>query len=481
MPSMSYVCYMTPRPAHIVPQPEARHGATPALTAIQPLAAGHRDRPGSRARAGCGPAHEPTALRNLVTERHWQKFTTFERQFRKAARELAELQDEPELAKVTVSARQFERWYAGKVKTRPHPDACRILEFMFDLPVARLLAPAGAPDHGKAHVPGSEDAAVLTEWLTASSVSDEAIAGLDRAAVRVAESHAATVPAVVLASAWQVQGTVQGLLRSQRARHRQQRELLRINGNLLAHISLLLSDLGDNGGGDEYGNTALLYLREAGASEACAWYVLAKAARWRHEYTRAADLARHGLGQACSDAMRVQLACYEANTAALAGDGLRAADAMRLAEDTAAAMVSGQATLSPWSFPPERMTIFRISVALAMDNPSRALASAAGWNPDPVPGRPCVTAAWAQIRIGAAIARLGQDALDGIAGEIAPVLALAPQFRIATVTGWLDDLGQRLSAGRYAGSPVTASLQQQIRCFTSENARHRKRTPAPAC
>src|SRR6185437_13087114 len=191
-----------------------------------------------------GAAYEPTALRILVTERHWQKFMTFERQFRRAARELAELQDEPELAKVTVSARQFERWYSGKVKTTPHPDACRILEFMFDLPVARLLAPADAPDDMAARVLGSGNAAGLTDWLTRTSVSDEAIAGLDRAAARVAESHAATAPVVVLASARQVQASVQGLLRSRRVRHRQQRELLRINGNVLAHISLLLSDLG---------------------------------------------------------------------------------------------------------------------------------------------------------------------------------------------------------------------------------------------
>ena len=32
---------------------------------------------------------EPTLLRVLITERHWQKFETFEAQFRRAAHELA--------------------------------------------------------------------------------------------------------------------------------------------------------------------------------------------------------------------------------------------------------------------------------------------------------------------------------------------------------------------------------------------------------
>lgn len=86
--------------------------------------------------------YEPTLLRVMVTERHWQKYPTFERQFRHAAVKLAKEQDEEELKKVTVSSRQFERWYSGKVKTEPHPDACRILESMFGRPVSELFAPA---------------------------------------------------------------------------------------------------------------------------------------------------------------------------------------------------------------------------------------------------------------------------------------------------------------------------------------------------
>lgn len=85
---------------------------------------------------------EPTLLRVLITGRHWQKFPTFEAQFGRAARELAEQQAEPDIAKVRVSARQFERWYAGKIKTVPHPDSCRVLEHMFGYPVDQLLSSA---------------------------------------------------------------------------------------------------------------------------------------------------------------------------------------------------------------------------------------------------------------------------------------------------------------------------------------------------
>lgn len=82
---------------------------------------------------------EPTLLRTLITKRHWQRFETFETQFKRAARELANEQGEPSIAKATVSPRQFERWYSGKIK-RPHPDSCRVLEHMFGFPVDQLLA-----------------------------------------------------------------------------------------------------------------------------------------------------------------------------------------------------------------------------------------------------------------------------------------------------------------------------------------------------
>ncbi len=46
------------------------------------------------------------------------------------------------------------------------------------------------------------------------------------------------------------------------------------------------------------------------------------------------------------------------------------------------------------------------------------------------------------------------------------MLELPPEFRIATVTGWLDDLRRQLGAYQYVGNPVAASLQEQIRGFT---------------
>ena len=89
--------------------------------------------------SGSGPA---TLLRVLVKQRHWQKFETFQAQFTRVARNLAQREEEPWLAGVTVSRRSWDRWMTGNVKTEPRPDACRVLEHMFGYPVGDLLAPA---------------------------------------------------------------------------------------------------------------------------------------------------------------------------------------------------------------------------------------------------------------------------------------------------------------------------------------------------
>ncbi len=82
---------------------------------------------------------EPTLLRVLITGRHWQRFETFSAQFARAAQRLAEIEGEPGIGQLSVSARQFERWYAGRIKSAPRPDSCRVLEHMFGYPIAQLL------------------------------------------------------------------------------------------------------------------------------------------------------------------------------------------------------------------------------------------------------------------------------------------------------------------------------------------------------
>lgn len=99
----------------------------------------------------------PTLLRALITAKHWQRYETFAVQFGRAAEQLAGENGEPQLAKVSVSVRQFERWYGGKVRTSPHPDSCRILERMFGYPVQQLLAPVSCMSQLTPLAPGQHE------------------------------------------------------------------------------------------------------------------------------------------------------------------------------------------------------------------------------------------------------------------------------------------------------------------------------------
>ena len=116
-------------------------------------------------------------------------------------------------------------------------------------------------------------------------------------------------------------------------------------------------------------------------------------------------------------------------------------------------------------FPAERKAMFRLSVLLRTGDPDGALAAAEtadrGWDA----GDPYIPGTWAQIRIGAAMAHLQQDSLDGAAGQVTPMLTLAPEFRISTVTGYLAVLDGRLARPRFAASRTAHDLRQEIRDF----------------
>lgn len=163
--------------------------------------------------------------------------------------------------------------------------------------------------------------------------------------------------------------------------------------------------------------------------------------------------------------MNVQLASYEANAAALLGDRTRARQALARAGSIVERLPPDDGKLSPWSFPSGRQAIFKLSVLLHTGDPAGALRAAAAAEDNWAAGHPRNPWTWAQVRTGAAIAHLFRDSLDGAAEQVTPILAVAPDMRITTVTGWLADLDRELSRSRFAASRITASLRQEIREF----------------
>jgi hypothetical protein len=245
------------------------------------------------------------------------------------------------------------------------------------------------------------------------------------------------------------------------------RELFRVDADLLAHASMVLGDLNQDRVAEAFGQAALLSAREAEANEALVWAALAKTARWQNKYAESADLSRRGFDCSGPSPVRAMLASYEARAAGLLGDVRRAREALTRAEQAADELTSPGPETSVWSFPRPRQALLALSVLTRTGDADAALQAVATADAAWASGTPRSPSTWAQIRVGAGIAHLMKGSLDGAVDEVEPMLALEPEFRMATVTRYLEDLASRLQQRRFQKSPVATNLLHQIREFNA--------------
>lgn len=174
-------------------------------------------------------------------------------------------------------------------------------------------------------------------------------------------------------------------------------------------------------------------------------------------------MASAGYARSPMTPIRLQLASYEANAAALLGDESRALAALHRVDDEAARCAADVAG-SAWSFPPARQAIFALSVATQSGDPVGALRAAAQADESWAAGEPVVKANWAQIRVGAGIAHLDNGDLEAAVAEVSPVFDIPPELRVATVTAYTDNLTRRL----LRGNRTAGELLDRLRVFTRE-------------
>lgn len=306
----------------------------------------------------------------------------------------------------------------------------------------------------------------LIAEISSSATRDESIHQLDLATHSIADAHS-SVPAVqVLREVMRLHGQARELA-SRPQRLSQTRELFRIESNLLAHACLVLGDLHRNAEAHKYGKVALSMAQEAGCNEAISRSVLAKTLRWDNRLAESATMARLGFDTCNDSPIRVQLASQEANAAALMGDTQRAVEALTRAGTTAERTDSSSGT-SAWSFPTARQAVFALSVATKTGNPDAALAAAQLADESWKSGAPVIKANWAQIRIGASVARLAKGELDGAIAEVTPVLSLRPDLRVSTVTAYMDDLDRRLRQPKLRTNRQVVDLRRHIHDFNKD-------------
>jgi len=390
-------------------------------------------------------------------------------------------QETGEAASITRSS--LRNWISRWVI--PQPDTQRALLAVLGIPERKLVHAIEAQHAARAELRersapidvmstgnksddsrGVDDATRIVTWLRETNATDDAIEQIERASISLAEAHAEVPAKNALGDALRIHRYTQAILRGGKQRLGQTRDLLRVDSYLLAHICLLLGDLGRNDRAAQYGSAAQLYAQEAAVNEAIAWSVRAKTARWQQRYIESADMARHGFEISQPTPTRIELAYREANAAALLGDTSRARESLRRAEETAETVPVNDVDRSVWSFPVPRQAVFAISVAIHTGDPDAALRAAAmadaAWATD----ARRIPANWAQVRAGAAIAHLMKGALDGTFEQTAQVLDLPKELRIDTVIGYLKDLDHRLADRRFANDRTASELRERIREFS---------------
>lgn len=140
---------------------------------------------------------------------------------------------------------------------------------------------------------------------------------------------------------------------------------------------------------------------------------------------------------------------------------------MSRAEDAADGPIAPDSGVSAWSCPRPRQALFAMSVAARSGIPNAALRVADMADNAWASGDPRVIGTWAQVRLSAGIAHIMKNDLDGALAEITPVLTLAPEFRMATITGYTFEIDSRLQQRWFQGNVTAREIRRQVEEFNS--------------
>jgi hypothetical protein len=472
---------------------------------------------------------EPTLLRTLITARHWQRYETFAVQFARAARKLAGEEGEEDLAKVSVSARQFERWYGGKLRTTPHPDACRILEHMFGYPVQQLLAQADRPSQetsltlgqddprpaaarslaqGVIWAPGTlipggfgmtEDSAPsdperilamaarramrFSAAASSSNIGGESLEQLWAETSRLAIAYPQQPLSVITGDIVSLQDIVFSLLEG-RQRPSESRDLYVIGGLASGMLSKASHDLRDPDTAMTHARTALLCANNAEHASLAAWVrgLQSLITYWALRPREALEYAQ--LGQqlpGTTGSVTVWLASLEARAWARLGNGAASREAIarasELREQLARNDLDQLGGMCYFSRPRQLYYASDAGAALpehdesGLHEETEALAADAITAYEQAPGEEKSFGDEAGSRTDLAIARVRTGNLEGAREAIQPVLDLPVAQRIHGVVTSVLDVHHAVTT-RATDAPLARDIQEEIEAYC--------RTPAAA-
>lgn len=307
----------------------------------------------------------------------------------------------------------------------------------------------------------------LATWAEHTNVGDMTIDTLADATQRLARDYLRRPPLPVLSEAASVYRRVSGLLRGGHQTLRQTRDLYVIAGQLLAFLSWASSDIGQHGAAEAHARAGWIMAEQADHDPLRALVLVAqgKNAYWEGRYQRAAELAQRGLACAPPTTARVLLASQWGDARQAVGDITGALEAQAAGQRARDEVTSADEPGGIWACGRARQANYAMSVHLRAGDPAGALAEADIARQAYESGEDWAYGTWAQIRIASGIAYLLAGQVDGMASELAPILSLPPERRLATLTTRLGEVEMLLRDRRYQGSAEVAKLRQQINSY----------------
>ncbi|WP_460037592.1 hypothetical protein [Streptomyces cavourensis] len=470
-------------------------------------------------------AETPTLLRVLTLRRHWQVYETFRLRFEATAAAVADDENDARLRGLSVSKRQFERWYGGAVKTRPYPDQCRVLEAMFGVGVDHLLAPAPQAVERTTPVPESplvvpparptpvllptEQAAALpvggpfsneprfdtgttelerqvamaarralrfTAMAEGSSIGPEPLGQIHDEVRRLTAAYPRLALPTLLGDLVEVQDLTFRLLEHGRVKPLQARELYLLAGITSGMLAKASHDLGNPSAAMMQARTASVCADNADHQAMRAWVrsLQSLISYWAGRPAEAADYAL--LGQSAADDVRgttsVWLACLSARAHALIGDAETTRTAIQQAEDARAAVEPDDldAFGGIMTFPEPRQLYYvaEATVHLGEDpalGESRSEAAVSAYRTASEDEWAFGDEAGAQTDL--ALARIARGEIEGAIEAVRPVLDLPVEQRNFGITSSAQRVHAALHAGGRRNTGAAADLRGEIEAFTA--------------
>ncbi|MBT2510323.1 DNA-binding protein [Streptomyces sp. ISL-98] len=419
-----------------------------------------------------------TLLKVLVGQHRW-RYTDFEGKFRATAeRSIAKGSQNP-----TVCESQFRRWTAGKLRTLPSPDTCRVLEAMFGVEASALFAPPPSTD---SQVPAFnlEDEIEMTARDAQSEAGSAAAESISETTLdQLRDDVAALARHYNTLSAFDAFRTARGLreeAEQQRDRTQvpqQQQQLLILAGQACALLSAAAFDLGSLDGATRLARSAALYGETARFEplRAFAGGSLAYIAYFSGRPAEAVQLAHRaqsfgGLG----DVARHRLAAIEARAHGHLGNVASAQRAIHTSQEKGHGVLDElhDGMGGEFGFTPERLAMSSSSTCLLLGDGEQAEAFAhralelVSARPTALRSAPVAGGASADL----AMARLIYGDLDGAAAALDRVWTVPQDQRVTGLLARTSRVRSALTQVPYRGAALADELGERVEDFVRLSA-----------